>query len=138
MFDAGLGDLFTVRVAGNVADDAAVASIEYAVEHLGATLVMVLGHERCGAVAATVDTVKSGGTPEGHLAALIDPIRPAVAQANAQGGDVVDLAVVANVSNMVALLKSSEPLLGEMVHHEKIKVVGGRYDLDTGEVTIVA
>jgi carbonic anhydrase len=138
VFDQGLGDLFTIRVAGNVADDAVVASIEYAVEHLGATLVMVLGHERCGAVVAAVDLVKDGGTAPGHLAALIDPIRPAVAQANAQGGDVVDTAVIANVGNVTAQLKLSEPVLAEMIHHEKIKVVGARYDLETGEVVVVA
>src|SRR5215218_7417660 len=67
VFDQGLGDLFVVRVAGNVADDAVIASIEYAVEHLGPTLVVVLGHEKCGAVAATLDAVKTGGAVPGHL-----------------------------------------------------------------------
>ena len=138
VFDQGLGDLFVVRVAGNVADDAVIASIEYSVEHLGSTLVMVLGHEKCGAVAATLDVIKAGGTAPGHLPALVDPIRPAVIQANTQMGDALDLAVIGNVGNVVAQLKASEPVIGEMFHHEKIKVVGGRYDLDSGEVMIVA
>jgi carbonic anhydrase len=138
VFDQGLGDLFVIRVAGNVADDAGIGSIEYAVEHLGSTLVMVLGHEKCGAVAATQDVVKAGGTAPGHLPALVDPIRSAVAQANTQMGDTLDVAVIANVGNVVAQLKASQPVLAEMVDHEKIKVVGGRYDLDSGEVTVVA
>jgi carbonic anhydrase len=138
VFDRGLGDLFTVRVAGNVADDAVIGSIEYAVEHLGPTLVLVLGHEKCGAVAATMDVVKANGTAPGHLPALVDPIRAAVAQANTQPGDALDLAIIANVGNVVGQLKASGPVIGEMFGHEKIKIVGGRYDLDTGEVTIVA
>ena len=119
-------------------DDPGLGSIEYAVEHLGSTLVMVLGHEKCGAVAAAQDVVKTGGTAPGHLPALVDPIRSAVAQANTQMGDTLDLAVIANVGNVVAQLKASQPVLAELVHHEKIKVVGGRYDLDSGEVTVVA
>jgi len=138
VFDQGLGDIFTVRVAGNVADDAVIASIEYAVEHLGPTLVMVLGHEKCGAVAATLDALKSGGEVPGHLSALVDPIRPAAIQANSQPGDALDLAVIGNVGNVVAQLKASEPVIGEMFGQERIKIVGGRYDLDTGEVAIVA
>jgi carbonic anhydrase len=138
LFDAGLGDLFTIRVAGNIADDGAIASIEYSVEHLGSTLVVVLGHERCGAVAATVDTVKSGATPPGHLSALIDPIRPAVAKANEKGGDTVDEAVSANATLVAAQLRASDPVLSEMVSHDKIKIVAARYDLDTGEVAFLA
>jgi carbonic anhydrase len=138
LFDQGLGDLFTVRVAGNIADDAVIGSIEYALEHLGARLVVVLGHERCGAVAAAVELAEKGGEAPGHLPALLKPIDPAVAQARTQGGDVLDTAIVANVGNVVAQLKMSEPVVKEMIHHEKAKVVGARYDLETGEVTIVA
>jgi carbonic anhydrase len=138
VFDQGLGDLFTIRVAGNVADDAVIGSIEYAVEHLGSTLVMVLGHEKCGAVAATLDALKTGGAVPGHLPSLVDPIRPAALQANTQMGDALDLAVIGNVGNVVAQLKACEPVLGEMFGHEKIEIVGGRYDLDTGAVSIVA
>ena len=138
LFDRGLGDLFTIRVAGNIADDAVIASIEYAVEHLHSPLVMVLGHERCGAVQAAVDTAPQMGEAPGHLGALTKPIQPAVAQAKTQGGDLLDTAVIANVGNVTAQLKMSEPLLAHMVHDGKVKVVGARYDLETGEVTVVA
>ena len=138
LFDQGLGDLFVVRVAGNIADDAVEGSIEYALEHLGARLVVVLGHERCGAVAAAVALAEQGGEAPGHLPALLKPIDPAVVQAKTMGGDVLDAAIIANVGNTVAQLKACEPLIKELVHDEKIKVVGARYDLDTGEVTIVA
>lgn len=138
VFDQGLGDLFVCRVAGNVATDDVLGSIEYSVEHLGSTLVMVLGHEKCGAVAATLDIVKSGGTAPGHLPSLVDPIRPAAVQANSLMGDPLDLAIIANVGNVVAQMKASQPVLAELVSHGKIKVVGGRYDLDSGEVTVVA
>ena len=138
LFDRGLGDLFVVRVAGNIADDAVIGSIEYAVEHLHAPLVMVLGHEKCGAVQAAIDTAAQMGDAPGHLGALTKPIQPAVAQAKTQGGDLLDTAIIANVGNVTAQLKMSEPLLAHMVHDEHIKVVGARYDLDTGEVTVVA
>ena len=88
--------------------------------------------------AATRDIVKAGGTAPGHLSSLVDPIRPAAAQANTLLGDPLDLAIIANVDNVVAQLKASDPVLSEMVNHGKIKVVGGRYDLDSGEVTVVA
>ena len=138
LFDQGLGDLFVVRVAGNVADDAIVGSIEYAVEHLHAPLVMVLGHERCGAVAATLDLIAAGGTAPGHLVALTDAITPAAIQARAQPGDVLDTAVIANVGLVTAQLKRTGPVLSELVHEGQVKVVGARYDLDTGEVEVVA
>jgi carbonic anhydrase len=138
LFDQGLGDLFTVRVAGNIADDAVIGSVEYALEHLGATLVMVLGHERCGAVQAALDLSNSGGEAPGHLGALVGPIKSAVEMAKIQGGDMLDAAVVANVCNVTDQLKTGEPVIAEMVHAGKVKIVGGRYDLDTGEVTLVA
>ena len=138
LFDQGLGDLFTVRVAGNIANDAIIGSIEYAVHHLHAPLVIVLGHERCGAIDAAITHSVQGGEVPGHLGALLTPIQPAVAQAKTQGGDTLDTAVIANVGNMTALLKTSQPVLAELVGHEKVKIVGARYDLDTGEVTIVA
>jgi carbonic anhydrase len=138
LFDRGLGDLFVIRVAGNIADDAVIASIEYAVEHLHSPLVMVLGHERCGAVEAAIDTFDQMGEAPGHLGALTKPIQSAVAQAKTQGGDLLDTAVIANVGNVTAQLKMSEPVIAHMLHDEKIKVVGARYDLETGEVVIVA
>lgn len=131
VFDQGLGDLFVVRVAGNVVDDASLGSIEYAVEHLGANLVIVLGHERCGAVQAALD----GKALLGHIGAIGAALSPAIAEAKAQrGGDPLDVAVRANVRRIVGELTDSEPLLAHAVRAGELEVVGARYDLDTGEV----
>lgn len=130
LFDQGLGDLFVVRVAGNVADDARIASIEYAAEHLGTQLVVVLGHERCGAVTAAV----KGGQLPGHLPALMEALQPAVAAARPVHGDMVEGAMLANVELTAAQLRSSGPILSRLVHVGELLVVGARYDLDTGLV----
>ncbi|HEV8268896.1 MAG TPA: carbonic anhydrase [Thermoanaerobaculia bacterium] len=130
VFDQGLGDLFVVRVAGNVVDDTALGSIEYAVEHLGSRLVVVLGHERCGAVKAALD----GGEAHGHVGSLVHAIAPAVEKVKDAEGDKLDLAVRANVSRVVEQLRGSEPLLKEAVGKGDLKIVGMRYDLDTGKV----
>lgn len=132
VFDQGLGDLFVVRVAGNVADDVGVASIEYAVEHLGARLVLVLGHERCGAVTAAV----KGGELPGHLPILMRLLQPAVDKTKGLAGDGVENAIVENVKLTTAALRESKPILAEMVEKGEIKVVGARYDLDTGAVAV--
>ena len=133
VFDQGLGDLFTVRVAGNVATDDIIASLEYAVAHLGPKLIVVLGHERCGAVDATL----KGGTPEGHLAALMDRIKPATDAAKSHQGDQLDYAVSANVANVVKQLKNTGPILSDKIKNGSIRIVGARYDLDTGKVELV-
>jgi carbonic anhydrase len=130
IFDQGLGDLFVVRVAGNVVDDTALGSVEYAVEHLGSRLVVVLGHERCGAVKAALD----GGEPHAHVASLVKAIQPAVEKVKDAEGDKLDLAVRANVSRVVDQLRASEPVLKEAVEKGDVKVVGMRYDLDSGKV----
>lgn len=134
VFDQGLGDLFVVRVAGNVAPDEAVASLEYAVDHLGPKLILVLGHQSCGAVGATLD----GGTPEGHLASLVNRLLPAVQKAT--GADrraKLDSAVRINVLNVVEELRKSHPILDKQVADHTIRIVGGRYALDTGRVEIL-
>ena len=133
VFDQGLGDLFVIRVAGNAPSDEVIASIEYAVAHLGSKLIVVLGHERCGAVAATLE----GGVPEGHLASLINRIQPAVEKAKKQGGDVLDNAVRINVEESVSLLKSSKPLLSKAAAAGHVKILGARYDLDSGKVEVL-
>ncbi len=131
VFDQGLGDLFVVRVAGNVVDQAALGSIEYAVEHLGASLIVVLGHERCGAIKAALDGVGL----DGHIGALAAELSPAIKTARSmKGDDLLDNAVRANVLRVVDELETSEPILAELVHDGKLEVVGARYDLDTGEV----
>ena len=133
VFDQGLGDLFVVRTAGHVVDDVGLGSIEYAVEHLGAAFILVLGHERCGAVAATV----AGGEAHGHIPAIVKAIKPAVAKAKGKPGDAVDNAVHAQVLEVVGQLQKAAPLLADRVKAGKLKVVGARYDLDTGRVEVI-
>lgn len=130
IFDQGLGNLFVVRVAGNVAEDIGIASMEYAVEHLGSRLIVVLGHERCGAVTAAV----KGGEFPGHLPALMTALQPAVDKSKGAAGDSVDGAITANVALTAARLRESKPILAEMAEKGEIKIVGARYDLDTGAV----
>ncbi len=134
VFDRGLGDLFVVRVAGNIADDIAIGSLEFAVAELNIPLIVVLGHERCGAVTATVN----GGVATGHIASLVHAIQPAVERSRSQEGDPVENAIVANVQIVVENLKNTGPILAEYVSSGKLKIVGGRYDLDTGLVELVA
>jgi carbonic anhydrase len=138
IFDQGLGDLFVIRVAGNTADDVALGSLEYAVEHLGVHLVLVLGHERCGAVQATYDMLTKGEVLPGHIAALAVPIVPAVQAAQAISGDVVDNAVTANVRMVAAQLRTTGPILSSHVQKGTLRVVGARYALESGVVTLIA
>ena len=133
VFDQDLGEIFVVRTAGNVVGDLELGSIEYAVEHLGTPLIVVLGHQRCGAVTAAV----KGGEPEGHVAAIVKAIAPAVTESKDQSGDAIDNAIRANVRDVVRQLRTSEPVLSHFTHDGKLKVVGGRYDLDTGNVELI-
>jgi carbonic anhydrase len=130
IFDQGLGDLFDVRVAGNVASDIELASIEYAAEHLHAPLVVIMGHQKCGAVTAAAET----GEAEGHLPSLLALIRPAIEQAKAQPGDLIDNAVRLNVENVVRQVRGSAPVLTDLVNRGALMVVGAVYSLDTGKV----
>ncbi len=133
IFDRGVGDLFVVRVAGNTADDVAIGSMEYAVEHLGVKVVMVLGHKRCGAVSAAV----AGGEAPGHIRSLVEALLPAVNAAKGRPGDLVDNAVHLNVTQVTGRLRLAEPILSEAVHSGHLKVVGAYYDLDTGRITVL-
>jgi len=131
IFDQGLGDLFVVRVAGNVVSDTELGSLEYGAAHLHVPLLVVLGHQHCGAVTAAVD----GDGVEGHISALMTLLRPAVEKTRGLPGDPVENAVKANVEMVVKQLRTSTPLLAELVAHRKLKVVGAVYSLDTGRVT---
>src|SRR3954452_4045440 len=131
VFDQGLGDLFDVRGAGNVAGDAELASLEYAAEHLHTPLVVVMGHQRCGAVSAAVE----GGEAPGHLPSLINAILPAVTAAKGLSGDLVENAVRINVENVVRQLRACKPVLEEQVAAGHLRIVGAVYSLDTGKVT---
>jgi len=130
VFDQGLGDLFVVRVAGNIVDDHALGSIEYAAEHLHATLIVVLGHDRCGAVQAAV----SSPDAPGHIQSIVDAIRPAVKAATTQPGNLLDNAIDENVRRVVADLQTSEPILRPEVETGHLQILGARYNLDTGAV----
>lgn len=130
VFDQGLGDLFDVRVAGNVAGDDETASLEYAVEHLQCPLVVVMGHQKCGAVSAAVE----GGDAPGHLPVLLAAIRPAVEAAKAMPGDRVENAVRLNVENVVRQLRERTPLLAEAAGKGHVQIIGAVYSLETGRV----
>lgn len=131
LFDQGIGDLFVIRTAGNIIDNIGLGSIEYAVEHLNVPLVVVLGHERCGAVSATVE----GGEAPGHIKALVSNISRAVEKARSKKGDLLENSIKQNVENVVEQISKSKPILEEFVHEKKIKVIGARYDLDDGAVS---
>jgi carbonic anhydrase len=132
LFDQGLGDLFVIRVAGNIVDDHALGSIEYAAEHLGVKLVIVLGHERCGAVDATV----KGGTAPGHISSLVKDIKPSVEKARKEKGDLLENSIKNNTLAVTKKIESSKPILEELVKKGHIKVVSARYDLDDGKVVL--
>jgi len=138
VFDQGLGDLFVCRVAGNVVDDALLASLEYSVIHLGSTLIMTLGHERCGAIKATIDALAGRGSPDdagtkiGALAALI---APAIRAVPSDATDKLDAAVSINASHAAAEIFVNSPPLRARVLAGKLKIVAARYDLDDGKVT---
>jgi carbonic anhydrase len=137
-FDAGRGDLFVCRVAGNFANEESVASLEYAVSVLSVPLILVLGHEACGAVDATIKSLKDNSTLPGHLPSLVAGIAPAVKAVSDKGGDVLANATKQNVVDTVAKLKSTAPILSAAVEAGKLRVVGGIYRLRTGEVDMVA
>jgi carbonic anhydrase len=130
IFDQGIGDLFVVRVAGNVTDDMVSASIEYAAEHLHVPLVVVLGHQYCGAIQAAMQ----GGEVPGHLPSLMQALQPALERGRAQGGnDPVEQAVRANIELTTNALRNSR-LLSQIVNQGTLKVVGAYYSLETGRV----
>ena len=133
IFDQGFGDLFLVRLAGNVVTNEGIGSLEFATAVLGAPLIMVMGHERCGAVTAAV----KGEPLPGRIGTFVEDIKPALAKIKGSSGDLVDNAVIANVQYQVAMLKQTSTILTELMQSGKLKIVGGRYDLDSGEVTLV-
>ncbi|HEX2556078.1 MAG TPA: carbonic anhydrase [Microvirga sp.] len=137
-FDQKPGELFVVRVAGNFVNDDGLASLEYGARFLGVPLVMVLGHSNCGAVAAGIKVVKENLELPGHLPALVGAIKPAVEAALKRSpSDLLHEATAENVRLNVKRLAEANPILSEMVRQEKMKVVGGVYDIGTGKVSLV-
>jgi carbonic anhydrase len=137
-FDTARGDVFVCRIAGNFASDEMVASLEYAVQVLNTPLIMVLGHDSCGAVDATIKSVKDGTTLPGHLPSLVAAIKPAVDAVSGQSGDMLANAIQRNVTLNVEKLKSAAPILQSFVADKKIRVVGGVYTLKTGRVALLS
>jgi carbonic anhydrase len=136
-FDSGRGDLFVCRVAGNFANDESVASLEYAVAELGTPLILVLGHDACGAVSATIKSLKDNTTLPGHLPSLVEAIAPAVKAVSQQAGDTLANAIRQNVIDNVGKLSTATPILSTAVEQNKLKVVGGIYRLKDGRVEMV-
>lgn len=135
LFGRGLGEMFIVRNAGNTVDTAALGSIEYGVAMLGVPLVVVLGHERCGAVEAAVAVVRENAVFPGSIGRIVEPIVPAVLSAQAKGGDLLYEAMQENVRRTVMRLRTaSEPILLDPLRAGLLRIVGATYDLDTGEV----
>jgi carbonic anhydrase len=135
IFDQGLGDLFVARVAGNIVDAALLDSIEYGVAHLGAPLVVVMGHQNCGAVSATLKTVQDHKAPEEDMNALVTAIKPAITVAEQRQGDLLDNTVRANAElSKDAIVATS--VLKDKMNSGAVKVVTAYYSLDTGVATI--
>lgn len=136
IFDQGLGDIFSVRVAGNVVNDDILGSMEFACKVAGAKIVVVLGHSRCGAVKGACDGVELG-----HLTGLLGKIRPAVEQENSVRGDrsaanaeFVEKVAVLNVKRAIGVILERSPIIKEMVAAGEIGIVGGKHDIATGAV----
>jgi carbonic anhydrase len=137
VFDQGLGDLFVMRTAAGVLADVVVGSIEFAVTEYGIPLVIVLGHERCGAVSATIDALKANQKGEGHISSIVTAITPAVKKAESMSGDLLDNTVSANAKLIAEQLAKTAPILAEAVTAKKLSIVAARYDLDDGVVQIL-
>jgi carbonic anhydrase len=139
LFDQGVGDLFAVRVAGNVVSGAGPTvkgSIEYGVAELGVSLIMVLGHSECGAVKAAIKHLDDKEPLPGSIGPLINSIRPAVLKAKGRPGSLLDNAIRANVDIGVGVLRGLQPIVAPAVKRGRVKVVGAVYDLRTGSVTL--
>jgi carbonic anhydrase len=138
LFDQAPGDVFVVRVAGNIVTTNLLASLEYGVQFLGTPLILVLGHSGCGAVDAAIKVVKDKATLPGHLPELVTAIKPAaVAAAKMAPSDTLNYAIADNVRRQVARLKAAAPIVQKAYKDHKIDIAGGVYDIATGKVTLV-
>jgi len=135
VFDKGLGDLFVIRVAGNILDDAVIGSIEYAVEHLHTSLVVIMGHRGCGAIAAAVADLQNPESEiDNHIRSLTDKIEQAMTSVNLNGNDINQKALLSNIIFSISTLNQSRPVLNEAVKKGELKIVGTIYDISTGKV----
>jgi carbonic anhydrase len=120
-----------------VLDDAVLGSLEFAALELRVPLILVLGHERCGAVTAALDVLEKGTTPPGHISHLVDAISPAAKRVRGRPGDALDNAVRANIELVVEKLRASRQVLAAQVSSGKLRIVGARYDLNSGRVDVI-
>jgi carbonic anhydrase len=137
LFDQGLGDIFVVRVAGNVVDPIALGSIEYGAEHLNSPLLFILGHSKCGAVKATLEAT---GKPEGNIGAIVKKIQPAAAAAKKKGGsedDIFETAIKENMKNVYKDVMTKSTIIPHLVQEGKLKIVAGEYDISSGKVAMI-
>ncbi|MDZ8187894.1 MAG: carbonic anhydrase [Nostoc sp. ChiSLP02] len=134
VFDQGLGDLFVVRVAGNVASDSAIGSLEYSTAVLGSQLIVVLGHKRCGAV---IEAIKDEPLP-GRIGFIVEGIKPALANTKLTTDSTSDDAVKANIKYQVQKLQENSTLLAKLAREGKLKIIGACYDIDTGKVNMIS
>ena len=138
LFDQGPGDLFVVRIAGNVLEDEGLASLEYAAQFLACPLIFVMGHSNCGAVGAAVDAVEHNTALPGHLPGLIDQVKPAVLAAQAtHPADLLKASIIENARRTQQAVASAQPLLAGLVGGGKLKVAAGVYDIAGGGVSLV-
>jgi carbonic anhydrase len=135
IFDQTFGSICVVRSGGHVLDRAVLGSVEFAVSELKVPLVMVLGHERCGAVASTVEAVRNGNRPTGSLGYLVDEIAPAVTEVGLDGPDVAARALRVHVARTVRRLRDLD-VVATATADGRVDVVGAVYDLDTGRVIL--
>ncbi|MGH8002780.1 MAG: carbonic anhydrase [Brasilonema sp.] len=134
VFDQGLGDLFVVRVAGNVVSDMTIGSLEYSTAILGCQMIVVLGHRKCGAV---MEALEEQPAP-GRISLIVEGIKPAVEEIKLRTGNIQENAVVANIQYQAKKLQESSTILAKLIRKGKLKIVGACYDIDTGKVSIVA
>jgi carbonic anhydrase len=140
LFDFGIGELFVIRVAGNYVNGAGTSvkgSIEYAVAELGVSLVMILGHSQCGAVKAAIEHIHDNDALPGAINDLVNAIKPAVLESQHKPGDLLENAIRANVKRGVDRLDDLQPIIEPAVKAGKLKIVGGVYDLATGQVQML-
>ncbi|MCC7477640.1 carbonic anhydrase [bacterium] len=133
IFDCGVGNLFVCRIAGNFADDSVVGSLEFAVQELGVRLLLVVGHERCGAITAALNDVR----PPGQIERLVAYARPAVELARGRPGELLDNAVRANIELTVQALREAKPVLSSSYDSGSIVIRGAYYHLVSGEIEIM-
>ncbi|MFQ4142906.1 carbonic anhydrase [Chlorogloeopsis sp. ULAP02] len=134
VFDRGLGDLFVVRIAGNVASESAIGSLEYATNVLGSQVIVVLGHKRCGAVA----TALQDQPVSGRMGLIVENIKPAIEKIKSTTENLQGDAVIANIKYQAQRLQENSTTLAKLIHQNKLKIVSALYDLDSGTVSIIS